>query len=117
MTESNQHLADVAKEIAVDVVQQSMGSDLISERTLSLEIHDQDNLVSIYIMIGSETQTSIVNGKIDADITLKTNFETAREIKDKKISVSEALTNGRIKISGSVAEVISIANELGAKSR
>lgn len=109
----------ISKDLAIQapLVSLEMQGDQGAQSTLSLQIANDHKVVSIVMVFGSKFTSEVVIGAKVAEITLKTNYKTALDISNRSMSIANALTNGQIRVSGSMKEVVSIANELSLKSR
>ena len=116
MTVSSMKLVQMANQLASDVESQPLVR--LGSRTsdVCLEIWDHDQVARILISITDKVRATVVEGTCNAEITLKVSLDTAKEIQIGTISVSEAITLGKVKISGAVSDVIAMAQDLNVAS-
>ena len=116
MTASSVALVQLASQLAADIESQPLGRLGSRKSDICLEISDHDQVARILISITDKVRATVVKDTFNAEITLKVSLETAEEIRIGTISVSEAITLGKVKISGAVSDVIAMAQDLNVTS-
>ena len=113
MIVSNALLQELAISIAQDV---NARNPKRLTRTVCLEIVDGPEHIAI--LIGQDGSSKVLEDghQEPSGLRLRASKETATQIKDGAMTVSQAITAGRIKVSGSVVDVMEMANELNLGS-
>ena len=113
MIVSNAHLQELATSIAKDVNRRNPKR---LTHTICLEI--VDGREHIAILIGHDGSSRVLEDghREPAGLRLRASKDTAAQIKRGEMTVPEAITAGRIKVSGSVVEVMEMADELSLEN-